>query len=124
MSRFLSVAFVLGLVIVAGTAIAQNPEKAQEKAPAPAAARPPRPPSPTRDPHTPGYVAAKELPDGAVPPLDAEGNFIIGPTHNPAPEMTVQEGVPHGTIYNFTMSSSDSKIYPSIALEPGTVSTP
>ena len=37
---------------------------------------------------TPGYVTAKELPDGAVPPPDADGNFIIGPTHNPAPEMT------------------------------------
>ena len=54
--------------------------------------------------NTPGYVTAKELPDGAVPPPDADGNFIIGPTHNPAPEMTVQEGVPQGTVYNFTMS--------------------
>ena len=77
-----------------------------------------RPPAPTRDPHTPGYVDAKELPDGAVPPLDDEGNFIIGPTHNPAPEMTVQEGVPHGTVHNFTMKSTDSKIYPGIAREP------
>src|ERR1700690_2482621 len=34
----------------------------------PAATRPPRPTPPTRDPLTPGYVAAKELPDGAVPP--------------------------------------------------------
>ena len=58
---------------------------------------PPRPTPPTRDPNTPGYVEAKELPDGTVPPADADGNFIIGPTHNPAPEMTVQEGVPQGT---------------------------
>jgi hypothetical protein len=42
------------------------------------------------DPNTPGYVSAKELPDGAVPPADAYGNFIIGPTHNPAPEMAVE----------------------------------
>src|SRR6185295_9989867 len=55
---------------------------------------PPRPVPPTRDPHTPGYVQAKELPDGEVPPAGAEGNFIIGPTHNPAPDMTVQDGVP------------------------------
>ena len=54
-----------------------------------AAAR--RPTPPTRDPHTPGFVAAKELPDGDVPPADADGNFIIGPTHKPAPEMTVQD---------------------------------
>ena len=46
-----------------------------------------RPVPPTRDPHTPGYVSAKELLDDAVPPSDVDGNFIIGPTHNPAPEM-------------------------------------
>jgi len=44
-----------------------------------------------------------------------EGNFIIGPTHRRAPEMTAQEGVPQGTIFNLTMSSAESKIYPGIA---------
>jgi len=39
-----------------------------------------RPAPPTRDPHTPGYVTAKELPDGLVPPANVDGNFIIGPT--------------------------------------------
>jgi len=84
---------------------------------------PPRPVPPTRDPHTPGYVQAKELPDGAVPAADADGNFIIGPTHNPAPEMTVQEGVPQGTVQTFTMNSADSKIYPGIARDAGTFGT-
>ena len=88
------------------------------------AARGARPPAPTRDPRTPGYVTATELPDGAVPPADADGNFIIDPTHNPAPEMVVQEGVPQGTVHNFTMSSADSKIYPGIAREQGTFGTP
>jgi iron(III)-enterobactin esterase len=83
-----------------------------------------RPTPPTRDPHTPGFVAAKELPDGAVPPADAGGNFILGPTHRPAPEMIVQTNVPHGAVYEFTMSSADSKIYPGIAREPGTFGTP
>src|SRR5207342_3336193 len=32
--------------------------------------------------------------------------------------------VPQGTIYNFTMSSADSKIYPGIARDPGTFGTP
>ena len=82
-----------------------------------------RPTPPTRDPHTSGYVAAKELPDGANPPADADGNFIIGPTHNRAPEMIVQEGVPQGTVYEFTMKSADSKIYPGIAREPNTFGT-
>jgi enterochelin esterase-like enzyme len=91
--------------------------------PAQAAATPPRPTPPTRDPNTPGYVAARELPDGTLPPADAEGNFIIGPTHTPAPETQVQDGVPQGTVYNFTMSSADSKIYPGIAREPGTFGT-
>src|SRR5262249_24667945 len=84
---------------------------------------PPRPVPPTRDPHTPGYVQAKELPDGAVPSADADGNFIIGPTHNPAPEMMVQEGVPQGTVHTFTMNSADSKIYPGIARDAGTFGT-
>jgi hypothetical protein len=65
----------------------------------------------------------QELPDGALPPTDADGNFIVGPTHNPAPEMTVQDGVPQGTIYNLTMSSADSKIYPGIARDAGTFGT-
>ena len=82
-----------------------------------------RPVPPTRDPNTPGYVQAKELPDGAVPPADADGNFIIGPTHAPARETVVQEGVPQGTICNLTMSSADSKIYPGIARDAGTFGT-
>ncbi len=84
------------------------------------AARPPRPVPPTRDPNTPGYVTAKDLPDGANAPAKADGNFILGPTHNPAPEMTAQEGVPHGEVFDFTMESTASKIYPGIAREPGT----
>jgi hypothetical protein len=74
-----------------------------------------RPTPPTRDPSTPGYVTAMQLSDGANPPADADGNFIIGPTHNRAPEMIVQKGVPQGTVDSFTMNSADSKIYPGIA---------
>jgi enterochelin esterase family protein len=87
------------------------------------AAQTTRPVPPTRDPNTPGYVQAKELPDGAVPPADADGNFIVGPTHNAAPEMAVQDGVPQGTVFNLSMSSADSKIYPGIARDAGTFGT-
>ena len=66
---------------------------------------------------------AKELPDGENAPAMADGNFIIGPTHNPAPELTVHEGVPQGTVYNFIMESTDSKTYPGIAREPRTTGT-
>jgi enterochelin esterase family protein len=109
MFRLLSIAFLVALTVPA-----QTP---------PAGARPARTPPPTRDPHTPGYVKAKELRDGTNPSPTADGNFIIGPTHNPAPEMTVKEGVPQGTVSTFTMESTDSKIYPGIARDPGTMGT-
>jgi enterochelin esterase-like enzyme len=86
----------------------------------PATPRPARPKPPARDPNSPGYVAAKELPDSAVPPPDADGNFIIGPTHTRAPEMEAKEGMSQGTVFNLTMKSADSKIYPGIARDPGT----
>jgi enterochelin esterase-like enzyme len=95
---------------------AQTPPAAPAATAPPApGARGPRPPAPVRDPHTPGYVTAKELPDGALPSPREDGNFIIGPTHPAAPEMTVNESVPQGTIVNFTMESADSKFYPGIA---------
>jgi hypothetical protein len=67
---------------------------------------------------------AKELPDGENAPPTVDGNFILGPTHKPAPESTVHEGVPQGTVYNFTMESADSKFYPGIAREPRTPGAP
>src|SRR5689334_23936893 len=66
---------------------------------------------PTRDPKNPNYPQATELPDSTLPPAGAEGNFIIGPTHAPAPETVAKEGVPKGTVISFTMSSADSVIY-------------
>ncbi len=66
---------------------------------------------PTRDPSNPNYPRATELPDGTLPPSGAEGNFIIGPTHAPAPETVARDGVPRGTITSFTLSSKDSVIY-------------
>jgi len=90
---------------------------------APTVASAQRPAPPTRDPRTPGYVDAVELPDGQVPPADANGNFIIGPTHAPAPETTEHAGVPRGKVIELTMSSADSKIYPGIARDEGTFGT-
>jgi iron(III)-enterobactin esterase len=82
-----------------------------------------RPAPPARDPHSPGYVAAQELPDGTIPRPDVDGNFIVGPTHKRAAEMSAHEGVPKGTVHNLTMSSADSKIYPGIARQPNTSGT-
>ncbi len=84
---------------------------------------------PTRDPDTAGYVTAKELPDGTNPPVNADGNFILGPTHEVAPDASApdvsgKDGIPKGTVIEFTMNSADSKIYPGIARDAGTFGTP
>ena len=78
-----------------------------------------RPQAPTRDPNAPGDVKAKDLADGAIPSAAEDGNFIIGPTHNAAPDMSVKEDVPHGKVFEFSMESRDSKIYPGVARAPG-----
>src|SRR5918992_781700 len=123
--------FTLAIVVavVAGTIAAPGQTPApQQQQPTVATPAPParanRPPPPTRDPLTPGYVAAKTLPAGAVPPADAIGNFVIGPTYTPAPEMAGDPAVLQGTVHNFTMESTDSKIYPGIRREQGTFGTP
>jgi enterochelin esterase-like enzyme len=116
MSRLLVIALSMCLLGGAGPARAQT---------SPAPATPPRRPTPpTRDPNTPGYVKAKELPDGANAPVNEDGNFILGPTHTPSPETVVQEGVPQGTVSTFKMESKDSKMYPGIARDQGTFGTP
>ena len=63
---------------------------------------------PTHDPKNPNYPPATELPDGTLPPSGAEGNFIIGPTHPPAPEVAAQDGVPTGKVYSFIMHRSEA----------------
>jgi len=130
MSRLLSLAFVIGLVAGVNPATAQTPAAApapaaaQGRGPGGASGAPARPPAPTRDPHTAGYVAAKELPDGTIPPPNVDGNFILGPTHTAAAEMTAKDGVPQGAIFNFTMESTDSKFYSGVARENPPAGTP
>jgi enterochelin esterase family protein len=89
----------------------------------PVASRPVRPTPPTRDPHTPGYVAAQEAPDGVNPPVNADGNFIIGPSHRASPDTPMRREEPQGTVVEFTMNSADSRIYPGIAREADTFGT-
>ena len=75
-----------------------------------------------------GTTAPPRTPLLPTPPLtarptpDTDGNFVIGSPYAPAPELTVRDGVPHGTLHEFTMSSTESKIYPGIARNrPGEV---
>jgi len=119
MMRVLSFAAVFGLAVGAAAQTAGAPAANS----AAAATQPVRKPNPVRDPNGPGFVKAKELPDGAVPPADQDGNFIIGPTHERSPEFTERDDVPHGTLYEFTMSSTDSKFYPGIARDADTFGT-
>ena len=127
MRTAVSLTIVLAVMAAIVPAAAQTPVTPPQQ-PAVTTPAPPtrgtRPPPPTRDPNTPGYVKATELPDGAVPSVNAYGNFIIGPTYTPAPEMAVQPGVPQGMVHKFTMESKDSKIYPGIRREQGTFGTP
>ena len=128
--RIARIGFGLVMLTMAGTISAAMPfVHGQSAAPATPATPPAtagrqnRPPPPTRDPRTSGYAtatSATELTDGAVPPTDASGNFIVGPTHPAAPEVVAQNGVPQGAVHEFTMSSADSKIYPGIARTAGT----
>jgi len=111
--RFPSILFLIALVTTINPVFPQTHPSGPTERPAP----------PTRDPKTPGYVAAKELLDGAVPPLNQDGNFIIGPTHNIAPELSAQNGALRGTVIEFAMNSSDSKIYPGIARDADTFGT-
>ena len=61
--------------------------------------------------------------------MNADGNFILGPTHEgapdaSAPDVSAKDGIPTGSVIEFTMNSSDSKIYPGIARDAGTFGTP
>jgi enterochelin esterase-like enzyme len=112
--RSLSIALLVSLIMVVHPTFGQS---------APVAQNTERPAPPTRDPHTPGYVTAKELPDGSNPPANADGNFVIGPTHQVTPEMSAKDDIPKGTVIEFTMKSSDSNIYPGIARDANTFGT-
>ncbi|MBV9626172.1 MAG: esterase family protein [Acidobacteria bacterium] len=78
---------------------------------------------PTRDPNSPGYVAAKELPNDRTPPVNVDGNFVLGQRHDADPGMA-QALPPKGTVIEFTMNSSKSRLYPGIARNPNTFGTP
>jgi enterochelin esterase family protein len=52
--------------------------------------------------------------DSGVSDTEGDGDFTIGPTYTPAPELTVRAGVPRGTRNAFTMSSTTSTVYPGV----------
>lgn len=123
MNKILSLGFALA--VCAATALAQSNHPSST---APAQSRPQRPTPPTRPPDAPGtpkLTPAGLKPGeteglrgapGANPPVNADGDFVIGPDYVPAPELTEKEGVPQGKVQQFVMASKDSKFFnPGIA---------
>jgi enterochelin esterase family protein len=69
---------------------------------------------PARKFDDPGAPPFKVLKTGENPPLDADGNFVIGPEYVQAPERKVTEGVPPGKVQQFDIDSKETKL-----LNPG-----
>jgi enterochelin esterase-like enzyme len=87
-----------------------------------ATAQAPRPVPPTRSPDGAGAPKFERVPSGGNAPINKSGDFVIGPDYPPAPELDVIQGVPQGTVRQFTITSTDSRFYPGVAREaPGTV---
>ncbi len=108
---------LIGLAVTI-SATAQNENKAKEK-------KPDRPPPPTRTfdgPGAPAFIRLDGKP-GANPPVDANGDYVVGPKYVAAPENKVIEGVPKGRVEQFVMNSKDCQRFnPGIAREEfGTV---
>jgi iron(III)-enterobactin esterase len=61
-----------------------------------------------------GAPPFKVLKEGENPPLDAYGNFVIGPKYAPAPERKVVKDVPQGKVQQFDIDSKETKL-----LNPG-----
>jgi enterochelin esterase-like enzyme len=121
-------ALIIGSLLASacgGVFAADAPTPVRPATPPAEAKAPPRPQPPTRSPDAPGAPKFTRLDGkpGAVPPVDAVGNFVIGPDYVPAPETKVVEGVPRGKVQQFTMNSKDSKFFnPGIARDEfGTV---
>jgi enterochelin esterase-like enzyme len=60
------------------------------------------------------FAAAARADDSRALSPEVDGEFTIGPDYTRAPELTVKEGVPKGSIHELTMKSEDSKLYPGI----------
>jgi hypothetical protein len=72
--------------------------------------------APVRKFDDPGAPPFKVLKEGENPPLDADGNFVIGPKYEPAPERKKVEGVPEGKVEQFVIDSKETKLFnPGIA---------
>src|SRR5947208_12329759 len=70
--------------------------------------------APVRKFHAPGSPPFKVLKTGENPPLELDGNVVIGPEYKPAPERNAVKGVPQGKVEQFVIDSKVTKL-----LNPG-----
>jgi enterochelin esterase family protein len=113
--RLLRLALIATSLIANSTVSAQSASPPTTVAPQSATTPPVRPTPPTRPPDGPGaprFTAVEGK--GVNAPIDANGDFRIGPDYLPAPELNVAESVPQGNVQQFVMDSKDSKFYPGI----------
>jgi enterochelin esterase-like enzyme len=69
---------------------------------------------PVREFDAPGSPPFKVLKTGENPPLNADGNFVIGPKYVATPERNTVKGVPQGNVQQFVIDSRETKL-----LNPG-----
>ncbi len=55
-----------------------------------------------------------EAEPGVNPPINVDGNFLVGPVYVRPPELTLNTNVPQGKVRQFSMDSAASKFYPGI----------
>jgi enterochelin esterase family protein len=71
---------------------------------------------PVRQFDAPGSPPFTVLKTGENPPLDVDGNFVIGPDYVPAPERKTVQGVPQGKVQQFVIDSKETRLFnPGIA---------
>ena len=107
--RRLGIAFLIGLMAGVNLVTTQTTSSAT---------RPVRPTPPTRDPTW--QVLSRPRSYLMAPYASGCGRQLY---HWPNPQsrsgnVRAQEGVPQGTVFDLTMKSTDSKIYPGIARAP------
>lgn len=89
------------VILLALTIALQSAQAAAQNAP---------PTRPADAPGAPTWTVIQGAGNNA--PVDAAGDFLIGPDYVPAPELTPVAGVPQGQVHQFLMKSADSAIYP------------
>ncbi|MEI6715632.1 MAG: alpha/beta hydrolase-fold protein [Verrucomicrobiota bacterium] len=89
---------------------------ADKEPPVPKKVERPQPPTrPFDAPGTPTFTRLDGKP-GINPPLDSDGDFLVGPEYVPAPEFKTVEGIPEGKVLQFSLDSKECKLFnPGIA---------